>query len=69
MVLCVLLFSSGLLRMKTSYVLILEQLMFFYRLQELTVCSEDNADVHDIELLQYISVDCAKLKRILQGKP
>ncbi|XP_033027312.1 neurofibromin isoform X3 [Lacerta agilis] len=36
------------------------------RLQELTVCSEDNADVHDIELLQYISVDCAKLKRILQ---
>ncbi|XP_060549190.1 neurofibromin isoform X4 [Pantherophis guttatus] len=36
------------------------------RLQELTVCSEDNADVHDIELLQYISVDCTKLKRILQ---
>ncbi|XP_074869411.1 neurofibromin isoform X9 [Carettochelys insculpta] len=36
------------------------------RLQELTVCSEDNADVHDIELLQYISVDCVKLKRILQ---
>uniref|UniRef100_A0A7M4ET45 Neurofibromin n=1 Tax=Crocodylus porosus TaxID=8502 RepID=A0A7M4ET45_CROPO len=36
------------------------------RLQELTVCSEDNADVHDIELLQYISVDCAKLKRLLQ---
>ncbi|KAM7139605.1 neurofibromin isoform 6-T7 [Macrochelys suwanniensis] len=36
------------------------------RLQELTVCSEDNADVHDIELLQYISVDCIKLKRILQ---
>uniref|UniRef100_A0A8D0C3L8 Neurofibromin n=1 Tax=Salvator merianae TaxID=96440 RepID=A0A8D0C3L8_SALMN len=36
------------------------------RLQELTVCSEDNADVQDIELLQYISVDCAKLKRILR---
>ncbi|XP_062986051.1 neurofibromin-like [Elgaria multicarinata webbii] len=36
------------------------------RLQELTVCSEDNADVHDIELLQYISVDCAKPKCILQ---
>ncbi|XP_058020212.1 neurofibromin isoform X3 [Ahaetulla prasina] len=36
------------------------------RLQELTVCSEDNTDVHDIELLQYISVDCTKLKRILQ---
>ncbi|XP_048822683.1 neurofibromin isoform X2 [Lagopus muta] len=36
------------------------------RLQELTVCSEDNADVHDIELLQYISVDCSKLKRLLQ---
>uniref|UniRef100_A0A8C8RKE5 Neurofibromin n=1 Tax=Pelusios castaneus TaxID=367368 RepID=A0A8C8RKE5_9SAUR len=36
------------------------------RLQELTVCSEDNADVHDIELLQYISVDCIKLKRLLQ---
>uniref|UniRef100_A0A8D2N5L6 Neurofibromin n=1 Tax=Zonotrichia albicollis TaxID=44394 RepID=A0A8D2N5L6_ZONAL len=37
-----------------------------FRLQELTVCSEDNADVHDIELLQYISVDCSKLKRLLQ---
>uniref|UniRef100_A0A8C5N5E9 Neurofibromin n=1 Tax=Leptobrachium leishanense TaxID=445787 RepID=A0A8C5N5E9_9ANUR len=36
------------------------------RLQELTVCSEDNADVHDIELMQYINVDCAKLKRLLQ---
>ncbi|XP_043860258.1 neurofibromin isoform X3 [Dromiciops gliroides] len=36
------------------------------RLQELTVCSEDNVDVHDIELLQYINVDCAKLKRLLQ---
>ncbi|XP_043910571.1 neurofibromin isoform X1 [Protopterus annectens] len=36
------------------------------RLQELTVCSEDNADVHDIELMQYINVDCSKLKRILQ---
>lgn len=32
------------------------------------MCSEDNADVHDIELLQYISVDCAKLKRLLQGR-
>ncbi|KAG8587293.1 hypothetical protein GDO81_005630 [Engystomops pustulosus] len=37
------------------------------RLQELTVCSEDNADVHDIDLIQYINVDCAKLKRLLQG--
>uniref|UniRef100_A0A8D3BJR5 Neurofibromin n=1 Tax=Scophthalmus maximus TaxID=52904 RepID=A0A8D3BJR5_SCOMX len=37
------------------------------RLQELTVCSEDNVDVHDIELMQYINVDCAKLKRLLQG--
>uniref|UniRef100_A0AAQ5X9J3 Neurofibromin n=1 Tax=Amphiprion ocellaris TaxID=80972 RepID=A0AAQ5X9J3_AMPOC len=36
------------------------------RLQELTVCSEDNVDVHDIELMQYISVDCSKLKRLLQ---
>lgn len=39
----------------------------FVRLQELTVCSEDNVDVHDIELMQYINVDCAKLKRLLQG--
>lgn len=37
------------------------------RLQELTVCSEDTVDVHDIELIQYINVDCAKLKRLLQG--
>lgn len=37
------------------------------RLQELTVCSEDNVDVHDIELMQYINVDCSKLKRLLQG--
>ncbi|XP_027855489.1 neurofibromin [Xiphophorus couchianus] len=36
------------------------------RLQELTVCSEDNVDVHDIELMQYINVDCCKLKRLLQ---
>ncbi|XP_018105201.1 neurofibromin isoform X2 [Xenopus laevis] len=36
------------------------------RLQELTVCSEDNADVHDIDLIQYINVDCSKLKRLLQ---
>ncbi|XP_055736461.1 neurofibromin-like isoform X3 [Salvelinus fontinalis] len=36
------------------------------RLQELTVCSEDTVDVHDIELMQYINVDCAKLKRLLQ---
>lgn len=39
-----------------------------FRLQELTVCSEDNVDVHDIELLQYINVDCAKLKRLLKGR-
>lgn len=38
------------------------------RLQELTVCSEDNVDVHDIELMQYINVDCSKLKRLLQGQ-
>lgn len=38
-----------------------------FRLQELTVCSEDNVDVHDIELMQYINVDCSKLKRLLQG--
>uniref|UniRef100_A0A8C1JCH3 Neurofibromin 1a n=1 Tax=Cyprinus carpio TaxID=7962 RepID=A0A8C1JCH3_CYPCA len=38
------------------------------RLQELTVCTEDTVDVHDIELIQYISVDCSKLKRLLQGK-
>lgn len=37
------------------------------RLQELTVCTEDNVDVHDIELMQYINVDCSKLKRLLQG--
>ena len=37
------------------------------RLQELTVCSEDTVDVHDIELIQYINVDCAKLKKLLQG--
>ncbi|XP_045069899.1 uncharacterized protein LOC121556694 isoform X4 [Coregonus clupeaformis] len=36
------------------------------RLQELTVCSEDTVDVHDIELMQYINVDCSKLKRMLQ---
>ncbi|CAJ1065914.1 neurofibromin isoform X2 [Xyrichtys novacula] len=36
------------------------------RLQELTVCPEDNVDVHDIELMQYINVDCSKLKRLLQ---
>ncbi|XP_016125031.1 neurofibromin-like isoform X1 [Sinocyclocheilus grahami] len=36
------------------------------RLQELTVCSEDNVDVHDIELIQYINVDCCKFKRLLQ---
>lgn len=36
------------------------------RLQELTVCTEDNVDVHDIELMQYINVDCSKLKRLLQ---
>ncbi|XP_041948329.1 neurofibromin isoform X7 [Alosa sapidissima] len=36
------------------------------RLQELTVCPEDTVDVHDIELIQYINVDCAKLKRLLQ---
>ncbi|XP_031429635.1 neurofibromin isoform X2 [Clupea harengus] len=36
------------------------------RMQELTVCSEDTVDVHDIELIQYINVDCAKLKRLLQ---
>ncbi|XP_046876380.1 neurofibromin-like [Hypomesus transpacificus] len=36
------------------------------RLQELTVCSEDTVDVHDIELIQYINVDCAKLKKLLQ---
>ncbi|XP_058853865.1 neurofibromin isoform X4 [Acipenser ruthenus] len=36
------------------------------RLQELTVCLEDNVDIHDIELMQYINVDCAKLKRLLQ---
>uniref|UniRef100_A0A3Q0RVP7 Neurofibromin 1 n=1 Tax=Amphilophus citrinellus TaxID=61819 RepID=A0A3Q0RVP7_AMPCI len=38
------------------------------RLQELTVCSEDNVDVHDIELMQYINVDCSKLKRLLQDE-
>lgn len=38
------------------------------RLQELTVCTEDTVDVHDIELIQYINVDCAKLKRLLQGE-
>ncbi|KAM6970361.1 neurofibromin-like [Aplochiton taeniatus] len=36
------------------------------RLQELTLCSEDTVDVHDIELMQYINVDCSKLKRLLQ---
>ncbi|KAL2095360.1 hypothetical protein ACEWY4_010079 [Coilia grayii] len=36
------------------------------RLQELTNCTEDTVDVHDIELIQYINVDCAKLKRLLQ---
>jgi len=42
--------------------------MSSYRLQELTVCTEDTVDVHDIELIQYINVDCSKLKRLLQGK-
>uniref|UniRef100_A0A672MNZ6 Neurofibromin 1 n=2 Tax=Sinocyclocheilus grahami TaxID=75366 RepID=A0A672MNZ6_SINGR len=36
------------------------------RLQEFTVCTEDTVDVHDIELIQYINVDCSKLKRLLQ---
>ncbi|XP_076842773.1 neurofibromin isoform X4 [Brachyhypopomus gauderio] len=36
------------------------------RLQELTVCSEDTVDVHDIELIRYINVDCSKLKKLLQ---
>ncbi|KAG2458844.1 NF1 protein, partial [Polypterus senegalus] len=36
------------------------------RMQELTMCSEDTVDIHDIELIQYINVDCSKLKRILQ---
>ncbi|XP_060800032.1 neurofibromin isoform X2 [Neoarius graeffei] len=36
------------------------------RLQELTVCTEDTVDVHDIELIQYINVDCSKLKKLLQ---
>uniref|UniRef100_A0AAY5LD07 Neurofibromin n=1 Tax=Esox lucius TaxID=8010 RepID=A0AAY5LD07_ESOLU len=36
------------------------------RLQELTVCSEDTVDVHDIELMQYINVDGYKLKRLIQ---
>ncbi|TRY54116.1 hypothetical protein DNTS_031164 [Danionella cerebrum] len=36
------------------------------RLQELTVCTEDTVDFHDIELIQYINVDCSKLKRLLQ---
>lgn len=31
------------------------------------MCTEDNVDVHDIELMQYINVDCSKLKRLLQG--
>ncbi|MGH0174876.1 UNVERIFIED_CONTAM: hypothetical protein FKN15_069609 [Acipenser sinensis] len=39
---------------------------FIHTLQELTVCLEDNVDIHDIELMQYINVDCAKLKRLLQ---
>ncbi len=42
--------------------------MSSHRLQELTVCTEDTVDVHDIELIQYINVDCSKLKRLLQGK-
>lgn len=48
---------------------IVEELKCIYlcRLQELTVCSEDNVDLHDIELMQYINVDCSKLKRLLQG--
>ena len=32
------------------------------------MCSEDTVDVHDIELMQYINVDCSKLKRLLQGE-
>lgn len=32
------------------------------------MCTEDNVDVHDIELMQYINVDCSKLKRLLQGQ-
>lgn len=32
------------------------------------MCTEDNVDVHDIELMQYINVDCSKLKRLLQGE-
>ncbi|XP_048468774.1 neurofibromin isoform X1 [Rhincodon typus] len=36
------------------------------RLQELAICSEDSTDVNDIELIQHINVDCARLKRLLQ---
>ena len=36
-------------------------IVFSLRLQELTVCSEDTVDVHDIELMQYINVDCSKV--------
>lgn len=51
----------------SASVIQLIMLMCVFRLQELTVCSEDNVDVHDIELMQYINVDCSKLKRLLQG--
>ncbi|XP_078741394.1 neurofibromin-like, partial [Lampetra fluviatilis] len=35
------------------------------RLQELTNCTDDAADVNDIELIQHINVNCTRLKRLL----
>lgn len=38
------------------------------RIQELTACSEENPDYSDIELIQHIDMDTAKLTKLLQGK-
>lgn len=38
------------------------------RLQELSVCIEENPDYSDIELIQHINVDVDRLTKILTGK-
>lgn len=38
------------------------------RLQELSVCIEENPDYSDIELIQHINVDVDRLTKLLNGK-
>jgi len=41
--------------------------MYFFRLQELSSCSDESPDLSDIELIQYINVDILRLVKIFQG--